>query len=180
MLAAPRDAFWWTALWLWVLWNLGSVLGALLGSVIGDPSTWGLDAAFPAGFVALLVPHVRRMPGRVAAIAGAAIALVAIPITPGGVPLLLAAVGVVSRLADTRKAPPGDDWGAADSRANDWGAVYGWSGDWGAVYGWSGDWGAVYGWSGDWGAVYGWSGDWGVLYGWSGDIATFDRPAAAP
>jgi len=89
-----RDAFWWTGLWLWSLWNIGTVVGALLGSVIGEPTTWGLDAAFPAAFAALLAPHIRSKPGRVAALTGAAIAIVAIPMTPSGVPLLLAAIGI--------------------------------------------------------------------------------------
>ena len=90
-----RDAFWWTALWLWSLWNLGSIGGALLGSVIGEPETWGLDAAFPAGFIALLAPHVRERPGQVAALLGAAIAVALTPIAPAGVPLLVAAVAVI-------------------------------------------------------------------------------------
>lgn len=89
------DAFWWTALWLWSLWNLGSVGGALLGSVIGEPETYGLDAAFPAAFIALLVPHLRSRPGRVAALGGGVLAIAAVPISPAGVPLLIAAFGVV-------------------------------------------------------------------------------------
>jgi len=90
-----RDAFWWTALWLWTLWNAGSVLGALLGSLIGEPEAWGLDAAFPAGFVALLAPHVRQRPGRAAALAGVVLAVAAIPVSPAGVPLRVAALGVI-------------------------------------------------------------------------------------
>ena len=90
-----RDAFWWTAITLWSLWNVGSIAGALLGSLIGEPETWGLDAAFPAGFIALLAPHVRERPGQVAALLGAAIAVALIPIAPAGVPLLVAAVAVV-------------------------------------------------------------------------------------
>ncbi|MEZ5165311.1 MAG: hypothetical protein R2695_02045 [Acidimicrobiales bacterium] len=78
-----------------MLWNIGSVGGALLGAVIGDPATWGLDAAFPAAFVALLAPHLRRRPGRIAAVLGAALAIAAVPITPAGVPLLVAALAVV-------------------------------------------------------------------------------------
>lgn len=93
--ADARDAFWWTAIWLWSLWNVGSVVGALLGSVIGEPDTWGLDAAFPAAFVALLAPHLRRRPGRVAALVGAALAIVTVPIAPAGVPLLVAVLAVV-------------------------------------------------------------------------------------
>ena len=88
------DAFWWTGIWLWSLWNVGSVLGVLLGSVIGDPQTWGLDAAFPAAFVALLAPHVATSPGRVAAFLGAAFALATVPLAPAGVPLLVAALAV--------------------------------------------------------------------------------------
>jgi predicted branched-subunit amino acid permease len=90
-----RDAFWWTAIWLWSLWNVGSIGGALLGSVIGAPETWGLDAAFPAAFVALLAPHVRKRPGQVAAVVGAALAVVFTPIAPAGVPLLVAALAVI-------------------------------------------------------------------------------------
>lgn len=105
------DAFWWTGIWLWVLWNLGSVLGVFVGSVLGDPGTWGLDAAFPAAFVALLAPHVRAAPGRVAAVVGAAIAIAAVPLTPAGVPLLLAAVAVLPALA-VRRRPRGPE-GAA-------------------------------------------------------------------
>jgi len=92
---AARDAFWWTGIWLWLLWNAGSVAGALLGSVIGDPDAWGLDAAFPAAFVAILAPHLRTRPGQVAAFLGAGLAVVTTPITPAGVPLLVAALAVV-------------------------------------------------------------------------------------
>jgi 4-azaleucine resistance transporter AzlC len=88
------DAFWWTGAWLWSLWNLGSIGGALLGAVIGEPETWGLDAAFPAAFVALLAPHVRSAPGRVAALLGAGLAIATVPIAPAGVPLLVAALAV--------------------------------------------------------------------------------------
>ena len=93
--AVAADAFWWTAIWLWSLWNLGSIGGALLGSVIGEPETWGLGAAFPAAFVALLVPHLRTRPGRVAALGGGALAIAAVPIAPAGVPILLGALAVI-------------------------------------------------------------------------------------
>ncbi len=89
------DAFWWTAIWLWSLWNLGSIAGALLGSQIGDPQAWGLDAAFPAAFISLLVPHVRHRPGQVAALLGGGLAIAAVPIAPAGAPLLVAALAVV-------------------------------------------------------------------------------------
>ncbi|MFQ5556465.1 MAG: AzlC family ABC transporter permease [Acidimicrobiales bacterium] len=88
-------AFWFTGVTLWVCWNVGSVAGALLGAALGEPEAWGLDAAFPAGFVALLAPHVRTRPGRVAALGGATLALMTLPITPAGVPLMVGAAAVI-------------------------------------------------------------------------------------
>jgi 4-azaleucine resistance transporter AzlC len=101
--AEGADAFWWTGIWLWSLWNLGSVAGALIGAVIGEPETWGLDAAFPAAFVALVAPHLRTAPGRVAAVLGAGLAVVTVPIAPAGVPLLVAAIAVVPAFAYARR-----------------------------------------------------------------------------
>jgi 4-azaleucine resistance transporter AzlC len=88
-------AFWLTGTSVFVCWNLGTLLGALGGDAIGDPATFGLDAAFPAGFLALMAPSLRRRDGRAAAVAGGLIALVTIPLVPAGVPILLAAFGVV-------------------------------------------------------------------------------------
>lgn len=93
--ARARDAFWWTGLSVFVFWNAGTLLGALGGDVIGDPETLGLDAAFPAGFIALAAPHLRSRRGKVAAVTGALIALVLIPLAPAGTPILAAALGVV-------------------------------------------------------------------------------------
>ena len=66
----------------------------ILGGALEDPGAWGLDAVFPAAMVALLMPHVRTRPGRVTALVGGVIALVAVPTTPVGLPLLLAALAV--------------------------------------------------------------------------------------
>ena len=96
--AHPEDAeraFWVTGLSVFVFWNLGTAVGALGGGAIGDPATLGLDAAFPAGFVALMAPHLRRPDGRTAAVVGGLVALVSVPFVPAGVPVLLAAVGVI-------------------------------------------------------------------------------------
>lgn len=95
---AARGAFWFTGITLWVTWNAGSVAGAVLGAVLGDPAAWGLDAAFPAVFVALLAGHVRTAAGRTAALAGAALALVAVPFSRPGVPILLSALALVPAL----------------------------------------------------------------------------------
>ena len=93
-----RRAFWATGLSIYVCWNLGTLAGALAGGAVGDPATLGLDAAFPAGFIALMAPHLRRRRGQVAAIVGAAIALVLVPLTPAGTPILAAALGVIPAL----------------------------------------------------------------------------------
>lgn len=102
--ADAADAFWWTGVWLWSLWNIGTVAGAFIGAAIGEPETWGLDAAFPAAFIALLVPHLRSAPGRVAAVGGAGLAIATVPITPAGVPLLIAAFAVVPAYVSSRRA----------------------------------------------------------------------------
>jgi 4-azaleucine resistance transporter AzlC len=88
-------AFLLTGLSVFVFWNLGTLLGAVGGNAIGDPETFGLDAAFPAGFVALMAPHLRRRPGLVAALVGGAVALVCVPLLPAGAPILVAAVAVI-------------------------------------------------------------------------------------
>ena len=99
-------AFWITAATLWLCWNLGSVAGALLGAVLGEPQTWGLDAAFPAMFVALLAPHVRTAAGRTAAGVAAAVALGAVPVTASGIPILLAVSALIPAVFVQRHRDP--------------------------------------------------------------------------
>ncbi|MEP7113543.1 MAG: AzlC family ABC transporter permease [Ilumatobacteraceae bacterium] len=89
-----RTAFWITGLSLYVFWNLGTLLGALAGSAI-DPKTFGLDAAFPAAYVAMLWPLLRSHRGRVSAALGAVICVVLIPFVPVGVPILCAALAIL-------------------------------------------------------------------------------------
>lgn len=80
---------------VWVCWNAGTLAGALLGSGIGDPRSLGLDAMFPAAFLALLAPQLRRPGAPVAAILGAMIAVAVLPFAPAGVPIIAALAGVV-------------------------------------------------------------------------------------
>jgi 4-azaleucine resistance transporter AzlC len=75
---------------LYVCWVGGTALGALVGDRLGDPERYGLDAAFPALFLALLVPQVTSRRALAAALAGGAIALVLIPVVPAGVPIVAA------------------------------------------------------------------------------------------
>ena len=76
---------------LYVSWVGGTALGAIGGEALGDPADLGLDAAFPALFLALLVPQVRTRRALAAALLGGAVALLLLPFTPAGVPIIAAA-----------------------------------------------------------------------------------------
>ncbi|MGW0708657.1 AzlC family ABC transporter permease [Streptomyces sp. NPDC002643] len=94
--ARRRAAFWISGLGLFTVWNVGVLAGALAGSALGDTAAYGLDAAFPAVLAALVLPALREQPPvRRAALLGAAIALATTPVTPAGVPVLLALAGLV-------------------------------------------------------------------------------------
>ena len=92
---------------VYVCWNVATLVGAVVGSAI-DPATFGLDVAFPAGFVAMVAPHLRHRLGLIAAILGAAICLVLIPFTPVGLPILCASAAVLVGLP-TPDAAHADD-----------------------------------------------------------------------
>jgi 4-azaleucine resistance transporter AzlC len=91
-----RGAFWLTGASVFVCWNLGTLGGALAGGGLGDPARYGLDAMFPAAFLALLAPQLRQPGAPRAALAGALIAALLLPLTPAGVPVLAAALGVLA------------------------------------------------------------------------------------
>jgi predicted branched-subunit amino acid permease len=93
-----RTAFWATGAAVYALWNLGTLLGAAGATQLGDPATFGLDAAVPAAFLALLAPRLRDREGFRIAAAGALLALAAIPFVRPGVPVLIAGLAVVPLL----------------------------------------------------------------------------------
>lgn len=76
---------------LYVSWVTGTALGSIGGEALGDPADLGLDAAFPALFLALLIPQVRSRRALAAAVLGGTVALILIPFTPAGVPIVAAA-----------------------------------------------------------------------------------------
>lgn len=102
---ARRTGFWVTGVAIWIGWNLSTLLGALLGDVLGDPRTYGLDAAAAAAFLALLWPRLRgRQPLAVAAGAAAVAALLTPWLMPG-IPVIAAAgVAIAVGLFDRRPA----------------------------------------------------------------------------
>lgn len=94
--ALARVAFWWTFGGVFTCWNLATLLGAAGASVLGSPTTLGLDAVVPAAFLALLAPRLRdgRIEKRVA-LGGAVLAAALIPLTPAGVPVLAATAALL-------------------------------------------------------------------------------------
>ncbi|MDN4476142.1 AzlC family ABC transporter permease [Demequina sp. SYSU T00192] len=90
-LPARRAGFWWTGVGVFVAWNAITVLGAVLGSRIGDPADWGLDAAAAAAFLALVWPRLAHRRAQAVAAASCVLALALTPIAPPGVPILAAA-----------------------------------------------------------------------------------------
>ncbi|GAA3468139.1 AzlC family ABC transporter permease [Nonomuraea roseola] len=91
-----RRAFTVTFASLYLMWNLTTLIGALGTSALGDPGVLGLDAVGPATFLAILWPRLASEPGlRGLALGGAAVALLATPFVPAGVPVLLSAVVVL-------------------------------------------------------------------------------------
>lgn len=88
--ALARTGFLTTGMSVFVLWNLFTLLGAVGGSVLGDPGTYGLDAAVGGAFLALLWPRLQDREGRRLAVAAAVVALLAVPGLPSGLPVLVA------------------------------------------------------------------------------------------
>ena len=81
-----------------VAWVSGTAVGVFAGDVIGDPATLGLDALFPAFYLALLVQELRGRRPLVAALLGAAIAIALLPFAPPGLPVIAATSAAVIAL----------------------------------------------------------------------------------
>ncbi len=112
--AHVRGAFLFTGIAIFILWNLGTLGGALLGGEL-DPKKYGLDAMFPAAFLALLAPQLRQPGATQLALAGALIAVVLIPLTPAGIPVLAASLAL---LLVVRPPAGSTDPPSADGRAS--------------------------------------------------------------
>jgi predicted branched-subunit amino acid permease len=86
-----RRGFWTAGIGIFVLWNLFTAVGALLGDALGDPRRWGLDGAAVAAFLGLLWPRLRAREPVALAVACAVVTVVVVPFAPPGVPILVAA-----------------------------------------------------------------------------------------
>jgi 4-azaleucine resistance transporter AzlC len=76
-------------------WMGGTVLGVIGGSALADPGKFGLDAVFPAFYLALAFEEVGDRRKLVAAVIGAAIALALMPWAPAGVPVIAASAAAL-------------------------------------------------------------------------------------
>ena len=94
-LRGQRVGFWVTGAVIYLGWNLTTLLGALLGDLVGDVRQYGLDAAAAAAFLGLLWPRLRSRQPIAVAVGAAVVAAVLIPWVPSGVPVLAAAVVAV-------------------------------------------------------------------------------------
>ncbi len=90
--AEQRRGFWTAGVGIYLLWNLFTALGAALGDALGDPRQWGLDGAAVAAFLGLLWPRLRGREPVAIALVCALVTAVALPLTPAGVPILIAAL----------------------------------------------------------------------------------------
>ncbi|WP_420452003.1 AzlC family ABC transporter permease [Ilumatobacter sp.] len=103
--AEPNDAgatYWVSGICFFVVWVATTVTGAIVGDTIANPATLGIDAAFPAVFAVLLIPFLTNTATRLAALAGAIVALIAVPTLPVGMPVVAAVaagltIGVIGR-----------------------------------------------------------------------------------
>lgn len=96
--ARRRAAYWACGIGLFVTWNLGVLAGAFLGAAVSDTAALGLDAAFPAVLLALVLPSLRDAGTRRAVLVGVAVALATAPFVPAGLPVLFGLIGIVAVL----------------------------------------------------------------------------------
>jgi len=89
---ANRLGFWAAGTSVYVLWNLGTLVGAFAGQALPNPHAVGLDAAAPAAFLALLAPRVRSRGALAVGLVAATIAIASVPVLPAGGPVLVAAL----------------------------------------------------------------------------------------
>ncbi|MDP9791838.1 4-azaleucine resistance transporter AzlC [Catenuloplanes nepalensis] len=115
-----RQAFWATGAMLFVCWNVGTLIGIALGTVVGDPAVLGLDAAFPAGLIALILPSLKDHATRQVTLTGAALAVLTTPLLPAGLPVLLSLAGLLTLALPRRRRTESHDattTASADSAA---------------------------------------------------------------
>lgn len=87
-----RLGFWVTGVGVFVGWNGTTLIGALVGDLLGDVRAYGLDAAAAAAFIGLLWPRLKNRQAVAVGVASAVLATALVPVLPAGVPILLSVV----------------------------------------------------------------------------------------
>ena len=93
---AMRTGFWLTGLGVFIFWNIFTLLGALGAKALGNPASWGLDAAVPAAYLGLLWPRLQTNFLRVVAIASMIFALLVTPWLAAGMPIIMSVLVATS------------------------------------------------------------------------------------
>ncbi|GAA3606086.1 hypothetical protein GCM10022223_22430 [Kineosporia mesophila] len=104
--ARRAAVFWACGVALFVCWNIGVVAGAVAGTWIGDTDALGLDAAFPAVLVAIVLPALNTRRIRASAGIGSLVAVVSTPLLPAGLPVLASLAGLVALVRRPDRAHP--------------------------------------------------------------------------
>ncbi len=91
-----RTAFWASGLTFFVFWNVGAVVGVFAGAAVPDTDAFGIDAAFPAALLALLLPGLKAPDARRVGIAAAVVAVAATPFLPAGLPVMAGLLGLLA------------------------------------------------------------------------------------
>ncbi len=94
--AAMRAGFWLTGTGVFIFWNIFTLLGALGAKALGDPASFGLDAAVPAAFLGLLWPRLENNFLRFAAVASMVFVLLITSWLPAGLPIVTSTVVAVA------------------------------------------------------------------------------------
>ena len=97
-----RRAFWVTAASIYGFWNVGTLIGALVGNSF-DTQKYGLDVAFPAAFVAMVAPLLATRKAQLAGIGGAVVCFATTPFVPIGAPIVMSAVVALIALVPTQR-----------------------------------------------------------------------------
>ncbi|GAA1347399.1 AzlC family ABC transporter permease [Arthrobacter roseus] len=85
-----RRGFWTAGVGVFLLWNIFTALGAVIGDAVGDPKQWGLDGAAVAAFLGLLWPRLKAFQPAAIAVVSALVTVLTIPVLPPGLPILAA------------------------------------------------------------------------------------------
>jgi 4-azaleucine resistance transporter AzlC len=80
----------------WCGWVGGTLIGAAVGGMVGDPSAWGVGFAMPAMFTALLVAQLTDKRHLLIGVLAGALALAFSAVLPGKWFIVVAAVGAAT------------------------------------------------------------------------------------